>query len=165
MEPASSRRLMDSDCLQSPGPESSAAVIRMMLTPMQVSPAAMARSMGAAPLYAGSSEPWTLMHRMRVQQSAAEDLPEGGDDEDLDAGGAECSRTSGALMSAGWMSSRPRRRAATAAGGAAACLPRPTGPVRLGDDQAGTAAQVPTRCSSVQAAKVGRACESELHAA
>ncbi len=49
MEPASSQRLIDREVRKAHGPLSSAGATRMMLTPVQVSPAASARSMGAAP--------------------------------------------------------------------------------------------------------------------
>ena len=53
------------------GPASSAATMRMMVTPVSVSPAAMARSMGAAPRQAGSNEAWTFTGMSRGTSSTA----------------------------------------------------------------------------------------------
>ena len=42
-------------------PASSATDMRMIVTPIRVSPLRMAQAMGAAPRYFGNSEAWTLM--------------------------------------------------------------------------------------------------------
>ena len=57
--------------LSSIGPVSSPASICMMVTPVVLSPARIARWIGAAPRHRGSSEAWTLMQPSRGASSTA----------------------------------------------------------------------------------------------
>ncbi len=52
-------------CMSRVGPVSSPATIRMIVTPVSISPARMARSIGAAPRQRGNSEAWTLKQPSR----------------------------------------------------------------------------------------------------
>ncbi|MYK88262.1 MAG: hypothetical protein F4018_07900 [Acidobacteria bacterium] len=53
------------------GPASISRTSRMIVTPVSVSPAMIARCTGAAPRYFGSSEGWMLMVRSRGAASTA----------------------------------------------------------------------------------------------
>ncbi|KAF5045315.1 hypothetical protein DSECCO2_482560 [anaerobic digester metagenome] len=70
-DPAVSAGPMASTRCMIMGPASSAATMRMMVTPVSVSPAASDRSMGAAPRQAGSSDAWTFMGMSRGTSSTA----------------------------------------------------------------------------------------------
>ena len=78
-------------CMNSMSPVSSPASICMMVTPVSVSPASMARWIGAAPRQRGSSEAWMLKQpkRRHIQHPLRQDQAVGGHHHDIGTGGQD----------------------------------------------------------------------------
>ena len=112
------------------GPASSAMTTRMIVTPVSVSPAMIARWIGAAPRQRGSSDACTLIMPSRGRSSSAlrQDLAVGRDHAEVGAERASGSRNASSLQAFGLQDGQPRVDGARALTGAAVTFwPRPRG--------------------------------------
>ena len=88
----------------------------MMVTPVSSTPSMRARSTGAAPRYAGSSEKWTLMQGQRDRMPSRRIWPKATTASASAPESAIRSTTSGALIVAGRTTGIPSSCAASATG-------------------------------------------------
>ena len=103
--------------------------MRMVVTPVRVSPLTMDHWMGAAPRYLGSRAGVNVDDALRrkIDYVLRNDLAVTDNDHASAPSARRCSTASGRRTRSGWKTGRPSRSAASFTGEAASCLPRPRG--------------------------------------
>ena len=110
-----------------------------------------ARSIGAAPRQRGSSDGWTLRSSYRLSSGSRISAPYAQTATASGSAAAIRSSASSSWSRAGWISSRPRSRAADATGGGASLRPRPRGASGRVTTSAGRCGLSASRSSTVAA--------------